>query len=68
MSFLRAMTLISFRNHHKDWDITLITINSDLNKLQQLSKDKDFCEPQTNILSELFRESEFDNLCLCNLL
>ena len=65
MSFLRAMTLISFRNHHKDWDITLITINSDLNKLQQLSKDKDFCEPQTNILSELFRESEFDNLCLC---
>ena len=65
MSFLRAMTLISFRNHHKDWDITLITINSDLNKLQQVSENRRFCEPQTSILSELFREHEFDNLSLC---
>ena len=65
MSFLRAMTLISFRNHHKDWDITLITFNSNLNTLQQLSKHRKFCDIQTNILSELSREDEFDNLSLC---
>tara|TARA_Y100000310_G_C20647770_1_gene797610 strand:- start:689 stop:1615 length:927 start_codon:yes stop_codon:yes gene_type:complete len=62
MSFLRAMTLISFRNHHKDWDITLITINCDLNKLpdhQELELS------QATIVTELLREYKFDNLSLC---